>query len=174
MAENDVDKTGKNSSNPDEEKYIVVIDDGKKKTSELIAEIREHYNFFYFGEERIDEEFPAPTTPTSHKFLLSQDSDRDLADKSAEDLEREGIQGITFRERLIYEVLYYKSTGEHLDTKTATLCSGSRFPDGKIPRIHWSSNEFHINDMVAVMVCSPDVGYKNLRSRRSFPVNSTA
>lgn len=168
MAENDTDESNKKSPVREEEKYIIIKDDGKKKTSELIAKIREHYPFFYYNEKKVDEEFPAPAKPTSRKFLLSQDSDEDLADKSTEDLERGGIQGITFRERLIYELLYYKRTGEHLDINTATLCSGSRFPDGRIPRVHWSSNAFHIDETVAVMWCSPEVGYKNLRSRRAF------
>ncbi|OGY41847.1 MAG: hypothetical protein A2Y67_03265 [Candidatus Buchananbacteria bacterium RBG_13_39_9] len=54
------------------------------------------------------------------------EADKELKSLSANDLEKKKISGITLLERLLYELKYYKETGEHLDVKNHTLCSGSR------------------------------------------------
>ena len=41
--------------------------------------------------------------------------------------------GITLLERIIFEVKYFTETGNHLDVKGATFCSGSRDSDGYVP-----------------------------------------
>lgn len=65
------------------------------------------------------------------------EADEELKNKSANDLKREGIQGITLEERLLYELKYFKETGNHLDKDSRTLCSGSRGPGGGVPYVYW-------------------------------------
>lgn len=144
-----------------EEQYITIVDDGKKKTSEIIAELRKLFPVWVYNEKEVDKEFPAPAKSTSRKFLLTQEADEDLKNKSANDLEREGIAGIILRERLLYELEYFKKTGRHLDIKNVTLCSGSRDSDGRVPRVYWGS------DGLGVDWYGPDDRYVFLRSRRA-------
>jgi len=143
------------------EKYIIINDDGKKKTSEIIAELRKLFPVWVYNESEVDKEFPPPEKFTSRKFLLVQEADEDLKNKSANDLKREGIAGITLRERLLYELEYFKKTGQHLDIDNITLCAGSRGSDGGVPRVGWRSG------WVGVSWCGPEGSRAGLRSRRA-------
>ncbi len=131
--------------NPFDIEYITVIDDGKKKTGEIIAELRKLFPVWVYNESEVDKEFPAPTKPTSRQFLLVQEADEDLKNKSANDLEQEGIPGITLRERLLYELDYFRKTGQHLDIKNVTLCTGSRYSDGRVPYVGWYSDVLDVH-----------------------------
>ena len=152
----------RNPFDPEEKQYITIIDDGKKKTSEIIAELRKSMPVrVYYNEDKIDEEFPAPKEPTSRKFLLTQEADEDLKNKSANDLEQEGISGITLRERLLYELGYFNKTRQHLDIENITLCSGSRDADGHVPCVDWSSGKLYVGWH------NPSYRHDFLRSRRA-------
>lgn len=88
------------------------------------------------------------------------EADEELANKSAYDLKREGISGITFPERALLEVFYnWKTGGGHLDVRNITLCSGSRSPDGRVPGACWDEGGF---DMYWY---SPQDSFSDLRSR---------
>jgi len=88
------------------------------------------------------------------------EADKELRDKSADDLNQERISGITMTERQLYELKYYDETaGEHLDKRNVTLCSGSRFPDGHVPHIYCRDNEFRMDGF------SPDSALSCLRAR---------
>lgn len=39
------------------------------------------------------------------------------------------------------ELDYFKETGEHLDVKNITLCSGSRDSDGDVPDVDWDPDD---------------------------------
>lgn len=67
------------------------------------------------------------------------EADEELKNKSAADLKQEDIPGVTIEERFIYELKFFKETGnsEHLDVKNITLCSGSRLPYAHVPFVHW-------------------------------------
>ncbi|MFH1048874.1 MAG: hypothetical protein V1732_04390 [Patescibacteria group bacterium] len=143
-----------------EERYITIVDDGKEKTSEIIAKMRKLFSVWVYNEEKIDKQFPTPEKPISRKFLLTQEADIDLKNKSANDLEKEGIAGITLRERLIYELEYFKRTGQHLDVKNITLCAGLRYTDGDVPGIRW------LSDLLRVGWLYPSTRSDDLRSRR--------
>jgi len=65
------------------------------------------------------------------------EADEELKNKSANMLKEEEILGITLEERFLYELKYFKETGAHLDIKNVTLCSGSRYSDGDVPRVLW-------------------------------------
>jgi hypothetical protein len=69
------------------------------------------------------------------------EADEEWKDKSADQLRKRSISGITLLERLLYELKFFKETGCHLDIKNLTLCSGSRYHGGFVPSVHFS--EFH-------------------------------
>ncbi len=56
------------------------------------------------------------------------EADKELKEKSADDLIEKGIPAITLEEHLLYEIKYWKETGKNLDERNFTLCSGSRVP----------------------------------------------
>jgi len=89
------------------------------------------------------------------------EADEELKNLSANDLKEKGIPGITLEERLLMELKYFKETGNHLDIKSWTLCSGSRYSNGEVPSVHWHS------DGLGVGWYHPDNADGGLRSRRA-------
>ena len=59
------------------------------------------------------------------------------------------ISGITFAERLIYELKYFSETGAHLDTSSVTICAGSHYADDTVPVMCFNSH----NKSVSVGHC---------------------
>ncbi len=88
-----------------------------------------------------------------------QEADEELKNKSANDLNQEGIPGITLEERLLYELKFFDETGKHLDVQKITLCAGSRDPDGYVPGVSWYDGEVHVRWYY------PDRWYDGLRAR---------
>jgi hypothetical protein len=74
------------------------------------------------------------------KFLKTIEADPELKEKSADTLAKEKIKGITLLERLLLELGYFLTTGNHLDVENVTLCSGSRDSDGNVPSVYWSTD----------------------------------
>ena len=72
------------------------------------------------------------------------EADEELEVLSANQLAEKKIVGITLRGRLLYELKYFKETGKHLDINNITLCSGSRYPNGNVPGVRWSSDELNV------------------------------
>jgi hypothetical protein len=91
------------------------------------------------------------------------EADEDLKNLSANDLEKIGIPGITLEERFLMELKYFKETGNHLDIANFTLCSGSRFFDGRVPVVRW----FRLSRELLVDWCPPKFSFSRLRSRRA-------
>ena len=146
---------------------IEIIDDGKKKTSKLLADCKALFPVWsYFSDEDLDRDFPP--IKTKRYFKKVQEADEELKNKSAEQLEKEGIKGITLRERLIMELEYYRETGNHLDIENVTLCSGSRYQDGYVPYVSWYS----VNGGLYVYWCSPQDACDYLRSREAVSLDS--
>ena len=68
---------------------------------------------------------------------------------SSEDIESGKVPSMTFEERLLLEMSYFLKTGNHLDTKMITLCSGSHFTkDSKIPCV----TSFEGNHKVVIII----------------------
>jgi hypothetical protein len=136
---------GKQPGNPVPSEIRIITDDGKKKTSELLDECRKLFPVWcYYDNNMLDKDFPPPEKPASRRFYNTQEADEKLKNKSANDLEKEHIQGITLRERIIFELDYFGDTGKHLDIKNTTLCSGSRDSDGVVPRVFWHGDELYV------------------------------
>lgn len=73
------------------------------------------------------------------------EADEELKNLSAETLKERGIVCETLTERLLHEMVYFLETGKHLDTATWTLCAGSRYSDGFVPRVRWGGGEFYVD-----------------------------
>lgn len=91
------------------------------------------------------------------------EADEELKNLSANQLKELKISGITLEERLIYELKYFKETGKHLDIQNVTLCSGSRYRDGHVSRVHFSP----VTGKVYVSHYHPDNYDDVIRSRQA-------
>ncbi|MDP3726295.1 MAG: hypothetical protein Q8R36_03810 [bacterium] len=155
------------SGKPEEitEKFRAITDNGELRTSDLLNQCKKLFPVYsYYGDEQLDEDFSVPKKSTTHYFRDVVEADEELANKSANDLKTSGIKGITLRERLIYELAYFTETGKHLDIANWTLCSGSRYPDGHVPRVGWCYGELDVGWYDPAHACG------GLRARERFPM----
>lgn len=73
---------------------------------------------------------------SSHYAIWVHDemeSDQEFLGKSTREADPEMKLGITLLERIIFEIKYFTETGNHLDVKGVTFCSGSPGTDGRVP-----------------------------------------
>ena len=144
-------------------KLRTIIERPKVKTSELLAECKSLFPvWLYYKDAQLNRDFPPPKEATTHYFRDVVEADEKYKDKSAEDLEKAGIVGITLRERLIMELDHFKETGGHFDVENITLCTGSRGADGSVPVADWDDGEFRVS------WAYPGSSYPRLRSRERF------
>ena len=52
--------------------------------------------------------------------------------------------GQTLLERMIHEIVFFDETGNHLDVKGATFCTGSRDSDGDVPCMYWLGSKVRV------------------------------
>lgn len=90
-----------------------------------------------------------------------QEADEVHRNKSANQIEAEKLLTETGLERLVHGLKYFRETEKHLDVKTITLCSGSRYIGGLVPRVRWHGHY----DGLDVYGCSPGHANDNLRAR---------
>ena len=63
--------------------------------------------------------------------------DTDFLGKSTRQADMDGKIGMTLLERMVFEVKFFVETGEHLDYKGVTLCTGSRDSGGDVPHLYF-------------------------------------
>ena len=90
------------------------------------------------------------------------EADEDLKNLSANDIEKQGINILMFRERWILGSFLYWLTGDHLDRQTVTL-TGSRALVGSVPRVFFDSGD----GRVGVGSFPPDFSHDYLRARQA-------
>lgn len=147
-----------------------VITERNQKTSQLLEEAKALFPVWTWQDfEKFDKDFPIPKSLTTREFKPNIEADEEHKNKSADDLEKQGVQGITLRERIIMEIQYFKETGDHLDLDNITLCAGSRRVDGDVPYAYWdvSLREF------CVIWCRVRFASGNLRVREVVSNPST-
>lgn len=142
---------------------LIVIAKGLTLNQALGA-CKERFNSWsYIDDDDFDGAVPTNDRESSKAYAIwvrdRVEADEELKNKSANDLEEEGVLGITLLERIILELKYYQETGSHLDREKITLCSGSRCSDGCVPCCWWDGVEF------CVGWCGPSVSGSSLRSR---------
>jgi len=110
------------------------ITETSQKTSEILAKMKSLFPVrSYYDDARLDADFPIPAK-TTHEFQYSIEPDATILGKSAREADSH-MTGITLRERLLMEIEYFKETGQHLDVKGWTICSGSRDSVGCVPSV---------------------------------------
>ncbi len=67
--------------------------------------------------------------------------------KSANTATKAGIQGMTNLERMLLELWYHWKMNDHLDQKSLTICSGSRYAGGHVPSACWHGGKFGVSDV---------------------------
>lgn len=103
-------------------------------------------------------------------FRRNVEADKENEHLSASTLQSKGHEGITFPERLLLGAAFYVATGQHLDEKTRTLCSGSRSHEGSVPVVDWDPD----NRMINFDLLSPGYHEPGLRSRSVVSFITTA
>ncbi len=53
--------------------------------------------------------------------------------------------GVTLLERMIHEIVYFDETGNHLDIKGVTFCTGSRHSVGIVPCVDWDDGRVRVH-----------------------------
>lgn len=66
-----------------------------------------------------------------------QEADEIHKNKFAIQVEKEKVFTETCLECLVHGLKFFRETGKHLDVKTITLCSGSRYDGGSVPGVGW-------------------------------------
>ncbi|MBI2465630.1 MAG: hypothetical protein HYV66_00115 [Candidatus Sungbacteria bacterium] len=93
-----------------------------------------------------DQEERDPRTATYAIWVKNTpEADDNLKNLSAIQIKARGLTTETLTERLLHELMYWSETGQHLDSNTITLCSGSRHQDGSVPRVRWRWDKFGVD-----------------------------
>jgi hypothetical protein len=90
------------------------------------------------------------------------EADEELSNLSAVELKKSKISGITLLEREVMEYDHFNRTNSHLDNNNMTLCSGSLYKCGDVPRVRWDGERFFIHWFFT------DRGEAIMRSRQLF------
>jgi len=88
------------------------------------------------------------TSKDGHYAIWIRDrveADGENKNLSADDLKKRGSAEITFEERTLYELKFFKETSDHPDKKNWTLCPGSRYSDGVVPLARWRVGRFEVD-----------------------------
>lgn len=94
-------------------------------------------------------------------FRRTFEADEENKNLSANQLKERKRKGITLPERLLLGAGFYVAIGQHLDTQSITLCTGSRYSDGGVPYVDWRSGSRE----VYVLWYSPGHVHDDLRAR---------
>ena len=101
------------------------------------------------------------TYPYIVRVRANWEADEDMANISANRIAETGINTICLTERLLIGDFLYWKQKKHLDIQNITLCAGSRFGDGYVPRARWDYDGFR------VYWHSPGDAVDDLRSRQT-------
>lgn len=72
------------------------------------------------------------------------EADEELKNLSANDIKAKNLITETLAERLIHELKFFSETRQHLDIQSITLCTGSRYSVGRVPRVGWYDGEMRV------------------------------
>lgn len=136
-----------------------------KKTSELLRECKKLFPIWTYKDiDEFDKNFPIPKELTTRYFQENIEADEKYKNMSWNDLnEKYDInEFMTFRERIILGLDYFKKTGKHLDNENWTLTS-SRDSDGDVPGMGFSPH----GGKVYFYYWNADYSDGDLRARRA-------
>jgi hypothetical protein len=133
------------------------------ETCESLFRSRWSYGFNDFEELILKNERDPKNGTYAVWFRDSVEPDKKLMGSSVEDIglliKKTGSKTITLLERMLFELMYYEETGNHLDIKNWTVCSGSSYLDGDMPIASWCVDEFVIShDFPGLLSEEPNLG----------------
>lgn len=152
-------------------KTLKITDTATKKTSELMAELRDKFNVWsYWDDTELDNNSPSPKESTTREFPIEQESSD--KNKSWNDLTREyGDRLMTLREYILAFIQYHKETGEYLD-KVGWTIFRDKHPDGCVAHGHGGPR---VGYRQAYFGCStPDVVDPRGGGRVTISLNSSS
>lgn len=114
-----------------------ITDGPGKKTSEILKEMGSKFDVWVYDEKNVDKNFPEPKEETTRYFKKNVEPDTETLDKSADQIDPDGMKGCTLREYALMHLKYFEETGEYLDKEGWTVCSGSRLPGGRVALGRW-------------------------------------
>jgi hypothetical protein len=127
--------------------WLVVIRKGLT-LNKVLETMRTHMKVYSYIGDDLDKGVPKNDRTADRDYCVRIrtriEADEELRMLSANQVSEGGIKGITLLERLVLELFYFWKTGSqtdlnkrHLDVENVTLCSGSRYSDGYVPRVGW-------------------------------------
>jgi len=133
----------------------------------LYGKCAELFKVWKWTEKNLDEIVTSDRSAKNGAYAIwvrnQVEADEELKNLSANQIKAHGIPGITLEERFIYELKYFKETGNHLDIQNWTLCSGSRYGDGRVPCVRWDPDYGGLD----VDWCAPGFRDDRLRARQA-------
>jgi hypothetical protein len=154
----------------DPKKHWAIIVAKGTTTNAMVTDMRKKFKVYLYTED-LDASVKNDRVADQDYCVLVKknvEADPDLKNLSANVLaDKENFKGITLLERLLLEVYYFSKTKKHLDNSNWTLCSGSRYSDGRVPSVSFGSVGSHVN----VNWDDPDHADGDLRSRAVFLVS---
>jgi|WetSurMetagenome_2_1015567.scaffolds.fasta_scaffold406244_1 hypothetical protein len=125
---------------PGKDWWLIIV--AKGMTPErLFQKCRDQFGVWKWTDKNLDEIVTSDrTADNGHHAIWVRarvEADEEFKNLSANDLKTQNHNGITLEERLALELLYFWKTRKHLDNQSVTLCSGSRYSDGDVPRVDW-------------------------------------
>ncbi|MBI4836914.1 MAG: hypothetical protein HY813_00715 [Candidatus Portnoybacteria bacterium] len=131
----------------------------------LFDKCREQFGVWKWTDDNFDKIVHSDRTAKGGHYAVwvrsRVEADEEFKNLSANDLKARNHQGVTLEERLVLELYYFWKTKKHLDFQNITLCTGSRYSDGSVPRVHWRDAELR------VYWCPSGRAHAPLRSREA-------
>jgi hypothetical protein len=145
-----------------DDNYFIVMVAKNMTLSQVFLGMEKKLEVFYcLRSENLKNE----RNPSSNYFVVfkkNTEADEELKDLSAVDLSKSGHQGVTLLERLLLEIFYFNSKNDYLESKTMTLCSGSRYLINNVPSVFYNEK---IKKLCVYWALSVESSYEELRSR---------
>jgi len=126
---------------------LIIMEKGMT-AQKLFDKCRELFSAYKYTEKDLDEIITSDRNAKKAYAIWIRErveADEELKNLSARDLKEKGIITETLEERLLDEIRYFNQTGQHLDIKNVTLCSGSRNSDGHVPNVDFDGGKMGVN-----------------------------
>ncbi len=144
---------------------LLIIVPGISPNKVVVAQ-RSHFKTWVYTEDLdaaiIHNDRDASSGPYAIWVRDTVEPDQRYRSRSASWAKENNISGETLLERLIHGLKYWDEKGKHLDINGITLCTGSRYSDGYVPRVYFNSG-----DEVRVSWDNPDHAYGHIGLRET-------
>jgi hypothetical protein len=99
--------------------------------------------------DELDAKVPKNARDTKLSYAIwvrdGVEPDEKYLGKSTNQADPDMTIGQTLLERMIHEIVFFDETGNHLDIKGVTFCTGSRDSVGYVPCMNWYDGEVRVS-----------------------------